>query len=119
MTDDSQAIKAVDVIQGILDDVLRDEVIGGDSIADVLEFVDLDVAFSPVILCPLADGFGPMHDVEVQRWADGRYVTVVTGEQADFTVIPEPALRVMRARYLLHSKLRQRRRLPWGAKEQA
>lgn len=101
--------KAIEVIKKHLDDMLAAEVIDGDSIADVLEFVDLDVAFSPVIEVPLADTFGPMGEVEVRKWPDGLYAMVWPGESPDFKVISEPLLKIMRARYLLHSKARQRR----------
>ena len=37
------------VLQGLLDDALRSEVIGDVCVADVLDYVDLDIAYSPVI----------------------------------------------------------------------
>ena len=100
--------KMMNCIQGLIDKSLREEVIDGISIDDVLDFVDLDVAFSPVIETQLVNTWGPMNEVEVQKWDDGRYA-IWYHDPPDFRVISIERLKIMRARYLLHSKARQRR----------
>ena len=47
----------VKVLRDFLDHELRNEVIGGVPLADVLDFVDLDVAYSPVVEHPVDDEY--------------------------------------------------------------
>ena len=92
----------------MVDKLLTEEVIGGISIAEVLDYVDLEVAFSPIIETPLVNEWGPMHEVEIEQWPDGRYV-IKYHDPPDFKVLNVENVRIMRARYLLHSKTRQAR----------
>lgn len=90
----------------ILDDQVRaqldKEMIGGASISSVLQAVDLDIEFSPVVCHPVGRYLHYIpRPTEIKKWADGRYAIVVTGRSPDFEVIPEEAIRVMRARFLL------------------
>ena len=95
----------VQVLERFLEAELRKEVIGGVPLADVLDFVDLDVAYSPVVEHPV-DGNWPRPErlsvMALVKRDDGRYeVRRQTGAGPTFEVLgPEP-VRIMRARYLL------------------
>ena len=99
----------LEALRNLADSLLREEVIGGTSLLEAIEFVDLDIEFTPVLQHPLADEFQPWRPTEVQKWPDGRYAIVTRGDSPDFEVVPVESLKIMRARYLLHSKARQAR----------
>ena len=94
-----------DVLQGLLDDALRSEVIGGVCVADVLDYVDLDVAYSPVITHRV-DGDWPRPEqldlaTPVKR-DDGRYeIRYQTDAGPTFEILGPETIRIMRARWLL------------------
>ena len=93
------------VIQGLLDDALRNEVIGGVSVADVLDYVDLDVAYSPVIAHPVV-GEWPrpeqLSPAKPVKRSDGRYeIRYQTEAGPTFEILGPETVRIMRARWLL------------------
>ena len=95
----------VKVLRDFLDAELRNEVIGGVPLADVLDFVDLDVAYSPVIEHPV-DGDWP-HPAHLTVTAlikrdDGQYeARRQTPAGPTFEILGPESVRIMRARYLL------------------
>ncbi len=101
--------KSKDITKGVLkvlgemaDKGLSKEIIGGVAVGEVLEAVDLSIAFSPVVQHPVSDyEFNIPIPTKVRHWQDGRYVIVTTGKRPDFEVIPEDCLKIMRARFLL------------------
>lgn len=97
----------VEVLRGLVDKELAAEVIDGDSIADVLDFVDLDIADSPVIVIR---GQGESQAATVVgRTHGGDYI--IEHPPGGREIVPPGSLRIMRARYLLTSKARQRREM--------
>ena len=95
----------VEVLGRFLDAELRKEAIGGVCLADVLEFVDLDVAYSPVVEHPV-DGDWPRPEqlsiVTLVKRDDGRYeARRQTPAGPTFEILGPKSVRIMRARYLL------------------
>ena len=95
----------VQVLGRFLDAELRNEVIGGVPLADVLELVDLDVAYSPVVEHPV-DGDWPRPEqlsiVTLVKRDDGRYeARRQTPAGPTFEILGPESVRIMRARYLL------------------
>ena len=93
------------VLEGLLDDALRSEVIGGVSVADVLDYVDLEVAYSPVIAHPVV-GEWPrpeqLSPVSPVKRSDGRYeIRYQTDAGPTFEILGPETVRIMRARWLL------------------
>lgn len=88
-----------------IDDLIPPEIIDGADVDYIAEqFVDLDVAFSPVIAERGSEYDHRIPDLtEVQRQPDGRYMLVWPGRH-DFESVSEERLKVMRARFLLLSK---------------
>ncbi|MFA5173697.1 MAG: hypothetical protein WC438_00785 [Candidatus Pacearchaeota archaeon] len=82
---------------------LSKEQIDGFSILSVLDYVDLDIAFSPVVCNPAGENY--LFDIpkpdEINKCSDKRYVKFITGKNPDFEFIPENEVKVMRARFLL------------------
>lgn len=72
-------------------------------VADVLDFVDLDIAYSPVIPYP---GGGPC---EAQKMAGGCYLVIHDSSRPAQSAekVFEGDLRVMRARYLVYEGRRK------------
>ena len=95
----------VNVLQGMLDDALRREVIGGVCVADVLDFVDLDVAYSPVITRPIDGDWLRPEQLDLAtpvKRDDGRYeIRYQTDAGPTFEILAPETLRIMRARWLL------------------
>jgi len=93
------------VLEGLLDDALRNEVIGGVSIADVLDYVDLDIAYSPVIEHPVVDDWPRPERLDLAtpvKRDDGRYeIHYKTGAGPTFEILGPETIRIMRARWLL------------------
>jgi len=103
-TGDGQA-DVVEVLERFLDDELRNEVIGSVPLADVLDFVDLDVAYSPVVEYPV-DGDWPCPEqlavTALVKRDDGRYEARRQTEAGPtFEILGPESVRIMRARYLL------------------
>ena len=94
-----------DVLQGLLDDALRNEVIGGVSIADVLDYVDLDIAYSPVITHPVVGDWPRPEQLSLAtpvKRDDGRYeIHHQTDAGPTFEILGPETIRIMRARWLL------------------
>jgi len=95
----------IKILQGAADDALRQETIDGVSIAEVLELVDLDVAYSPVVEHAV-DGDWPMPEqlsvTPLVKRDDGRYeARHQTDSGPTFEFLDAESVRVMRARYLL------------------
>jgi hypothetical protein len=103
-TEDGQA-DVVQVLERFLDEELRREVIGGVSIAEVLDFVDLDVAYSPVVELPVDDDWPRPERLRVTALVkrdDGRYEARRQTEAGPtFDLLDPGQVRIMRARYLL------------------
>ena len=103
-TEDGQA-DVVQVLERFLDEELRREVIGGVSIAEVLDFVDLDVAYSPVVELPIDDDWPRPERLRVTallKRDDGRYeARRQTDAGPTFELFDPGQVRIMRARYLL------------------
>ena len=102
--EDAQA-GVVKVLERFLDAELRNEVIGGVPLAEVLEFVDLDVAYSPVVELPV-DGDWPCPErlavTALVKRDDGRYeARRQTDAGPTFDLLGPEQVRIMRARYLL------------------
>jgi len=95
----------VNVLQGMLDDALRREVIGGVSVADVLGYVDLDVACSPVITAPVVDEWPWPERLSLAspvKRDDGRFeIRYQTDAGPTFEILEPETIRTMRARWLL------------------
>jgi len=93
------------VLQGLLDDALGKEVIGGVSVADVLDCVDLDIAYSPVIEHPVADDWPRPEELSTAtpvKREDGRYeIRRQTDAGPTFEILGQETIRIMRARWLL------------------
>ena len=94
-----------DVLQGLLDDALRSEVIGGDCVADVLDYVDLDIAYSPVIAHPVFGDWPRPEQLSIAapvKRDDGRYeIHRQTDAGPTFEILLPETVRIMRARWLL------------------
>jgi len=95
----------VQVLERFLDAELRQEVIGGVSLADVLDFVDLDVAYSPVVEHPVDDDWPRperLRVIALVKRDDGRYeARRQTPAGPTFELFDPGQVRIMRARYLL------------------
>jgi len=95
----------VEVLERFLDAELRKEVIGGVPLADVLEFVDLDVAYTPVVEHPVDDDWPrpeQLSIVALVKRDDDRYeARRQTPAGPTFEILGPESVRVMRARYLL------------------
>jgi len=95
----------VNVLQGMLDDALRREVIGGVCVADVLDYVDLDVAYSPVIPHPVVGDWLRPEQLDLARPVkrdEGRYeLRYQTHAGPTFEILGPETVRIMRARWLL------------------
>ena len=95
----------VKVLRDFLDDELRNEVIGGVSLAEVLDYVDLDVAYSPVIELPVDDDWPRPEQlcvIALLKRDDGRYeARRQTDAGPTFDLFGPEQVRIMRARYLL------------------
>ena len=95
----------VNVLQGMLDDALRREIIGGVCVADVLDFVDLDVAHSPVIARPVDGDWLRPEQLSIAapvKRDDGRYeIRYQTHAGPTFEILGPETVRIMRARWLL------------------
>ncbi len=93
------------VLEGLLDDALRSEVIGGVSVADVLDYVDLDIAYSPVIEHPVAGDWPRPEELDLAKPVkrdDGRYeIRRQTDAGPTFEILGPETVRIMRARWLL------------------
>jgi len=93
------------VLQDFLDAELRREVIGGVPLADVLDCVDLDVAYSPVVERPVDGEFPRPEQLSVMALVkrdDGRYeARRQTDVGPTFDLLGPEQVRIMRARYLL------------------
>ena len=93
------------VLEGLLDDALRSEVIGGVSVADVLDYVDLDVAYSPVIAHPVVGDWPRPEQLDLAtpvKRDDGRYeIRYQTDAGPTFEILLPETVRIMRARWLL------------------
>ena len=93
------------VLQGLLDDALRSEVIGDVCVADVLEYVDLDVAYSPVITHPVVSDWLQPEELDLAtpvKRDDGRYeIRYQTDAGPTFEILLPETVRIMRARWLL------------------
>ena len=96
---------AVNVLQGILDNALRSEVIGGVCVADVLDYVDLDVAYSPVIEHPVGGDWLRPEQLTIAtpvKRDDGRYqINYQTNAGPTFEIFAPETVRIMRGRWLL------------------
>jgi len=95
----------VEVLDRLLDAELRKEVIGGVPLAEVVDFVDLDVAYSPVIEHAV-DGDWPRPEqlrvTALVKRDDGRYeARRQTPAGPTFEILSPESVRIMRARYLL------------------
>lgn len=105
--------KALDMLRNMLsmqaEETMREEVIGGVSIADAIDAVELDIAYSPV--CPYCGSDTVANATPTQG---GESFIVHTS--APITVSRD-MLRVMRCRYLLRSKNAQRE--SWALEEAA
>jgi len=95
----------VKVLRDFLDDELRSEVIGGVSLAEVLDYVDLDVAYTPVVEHPVDDEFPRPEQlcvIALLKRDDGRYeARRQTDAGPTFDLFGPEQVRIMRARYLL------------------
>jgi len=95
----------VKVLRDFLDDELRREIIGGVSLAEVLDFVDLDVAYSPVVELPVDDDWPRPEQlcvIALLKRDDGRYeARRQTDAGPTFDLFGPEQVRIMRARYLL------------------
>ena len=95
----------VQVLERFLAAELRNEVIGGVPLADVLDFVDLDVAYSPVVEHPVDGEFPRPEQLSVTALVkrdDGRYeARRQTDAGPTFEIFGPEQVRIMRARYLL------------------
>jgi len=93
------------VLQDLLDYQLRNEVIGGVSLAEVLDCVDLDVAYSPVVEFSVDDDWPRPEQLCVTtliKRDDGRYeARRQTDAGPTFDLFGPEQVRIMRARYLL------------------
>jgi len=89
----------------MLDNALRSEVIGGVCVADVLDYVDLDVAYSPVISHPVVGDWLRPEQLSVAALVkrdDGRYESrYQTHAGPTFEILGPETVRLMRARWLL------------------
>ena len=95
----------VEVLERLLDAELHKEVIGGVPLVEVLDFVDLDVAYSPVIEHPI-EGEWPrpeqLHVTALVKRDDERYeARRQTPAGPTFEILSPESVRIMRARYLL------------------
>ena len=99
------ATGVVEVLERFVDTELRTEVIGGVPLAEVLDFVDLDVAYSPVIEYPVEGDWPRPAQLSVTTLVkrdDGRYeARRQTPAGPTFEVLGPESVRIMRARYLL------------------
>ena len=95
----------VDMLQGMLDDALHSEVIGGVCVADVLDYVALDVAYSPVIEHPVGGDWPRPEQLSIAspvKRGDGRYqINYQTNAGPTFEIFAPGTVRIMRARWLL------------------
>ncbi len=93
------------VLQGLLDDALRSEVIGDVCVADVLDYVDLDIAYSPVIAHPVFGDWPRPEQLSIAapvKRDDGRYeIRYQTDAGPTFEILLPETVRIMRARWLL------------------
>ena len=93
------------VLQGLLDDALRSEVISGVCVAEVLDYVDLDVAYSPVITHPVVGDWPRPEELDLAtpvKRDDGRYeIRYQTDAGPTFEILGPETIRIMRARWLL------------------
>ena len=93
------------VLEGLLDDALRKEIIGGVSVADVLDYVNLDIAYSPVIEHPVAGDWPRPEELGLAKPVkrdDGRYeIRRQTDAGPTFEILGPETVRIMRARWLL------------------
>lgn len=91
----------VKLLQAELDKAYREEVIGGTSIADVLDYVMLDVAHTPVL--PTRND---QYDFDIPQPIDamptmGGQSYILNYGDGHAETVHEGALKVMRARFLL------------------
>jgi len=95
----------VKVLRDFLDDELRREVIGGVCLAEVLDFVDLDVSYSPVVEHPVDDEYVRPEQlcvIALLKRDDGRYeARRQTDAGPTFDLFNSEQVRIMRGRYLL------------------
>jgi len=93
------------VLEGLLDDALRKEIIGGVSVADVLDYVNLDIAYSPVIEHPVAGDWPRPEELGLAKPVkrdDGRYeIRRQTDAGPTFEILGPETIRIMRTRWLL------------------
>lgn len=98
----NQAIKAIEKLLG---ERLKSEVIGGTSIADCLDMVELDIAYSPVIPYCCDDPLAVPDAYEVRPTQGGNNYIVMADPPIS---VPASALKVMRCRYLLWNNFSMR-----------
>ena len=95
----------VQVLERFVDAELRREVIGGVPLADVLDFVDLDVAYSPVAEHPVDEEYVRPEQlcvIALLKRDDRRYeARRQTPAGPTFDLFGPESVRIMRARYLL------------------
>lgn len=87
--------EAIDVVSRLVRQHLADEGIG-----DLVDMVDLDLGYSPVI--PHAGNTWPVH---VQRTRGDNYVLVYDARQGIAELVDAGTLRIMRARFLAQRDL--------------
>lgn len=90
--------QALKTVTALLEKSLASEIIGGVSLADTIDCVDLDIAYSPVVPFRVDGDYPFPKPCEVRKTMGDRYIVI----HPAFTDSVSPdSLKIMRCRYLL------------------